>query len=135
MNIIPFQYQGIAIQESCWIDGTPFFTGRAIGEWIEAKHPDRYVHQLVSRHSYIKECSINIKLPCTADGKKYDVDAYDITGLTWIMMASKLPKATNYQIAYAQFICDDKITNYLWEWAEIFLKEKVCLVRVSKHKF
>ncbi len=31
----PFLFQQVHLEESCWIENTPYFTRRAIGEWLE----------------------------------------------------------------------------------------------------
>ena len=49
MNIIPFEYQDIALQESCWINGEPFFTGQSIGEFLEYKEPRKAINKIVER--------------------------------------------------------------------------------------
>lgn len=52
-NIIPFSFQGLALRESCWIDGKPHFTRNAIGEFLGYKRPDAAIHHIISRNSYI----------------------------------------------------------------------------------
>lgn len=106
MNITPFTYQGIALQESCWIDGTPFFTRRSIGEFLEAKFPYVYVSKIVNRNPHIKIFSTRVNLVLVEGGKTVarEVEVYNPIGLQIIMMKSNLPKAILYQIAVAQLV-------------------------------
>lgn len=62
-ELMPFQYQDVRLKEACWIERKPYFTGRAIGEWLEIRHPDRYVHKIVERNPHILPFSTEIDLP------------------------------------------------------------------------
>ncbi len=107
MDIIPFQYQGITIQESCWIDGKPYFTRRAIGKFLEAKNPYTYVRFIVNRNPHIKlfATRFNLNLVEGAKNVTRDVEVYDPIGLQLILMKSNLPKAIQYQVAVANLVC------------------------------
>lgn len=130
MELVPFVYRDVRLKESCWIDRKPYFTARAIGEWLEAKHPDKYVRKIVERNPHIlqfsKEIDITIneqystrhwhvKLTCQCGESKnaflkvprereIKVRVYDPIGLQLIIMESNLPKAIAYKIAVAHLI-------------------------------
>jgi len=108
MNIIPFIYQNIALQESCWIHGDPFFTGQTIGEFLEYKHPVLSINNIVQRNPHINDprWSTYISL-ITVDGTrevKRDVRAYNPIGLQLIAFESRQPKAIQYKIAVANLV-------------------------------
>ncbi len=104
-QIIPFNYEGIALRESYWQDGNPFFSARAIGEFLEYAHPVQDVNRIVKRNPHINDpqWSVVAKL-ATTDGKKYDTRLYDPIGLQLIMFESGQPKAIQYKIAAAHLI-------------------------------
>lgn len=107
MNIIQFQYQGITLQESCWIAGKPYFTGKAIGEFLEYKYPGEAISKITQRNSHIVDprWSVEVKLTST-DSKKYIVRVYNPIGLQLIIFESRQPKAINYKIAVANLVWD-----------------------------
>ena len=61
-NIVRFNFQGIELRESIWIDGKPYFTRRAIGEFLEYKRPQDQVDYIVRRNPYIKAFSTTVDL-------------------------------------------------------------------------
>jgi hypothetical protein len=108
MNITPFTYQGIALQESCWIDGVPFFTRRAIGEFLEYKHPNQAIEFIIKRNSHIDDprWSTVIKLN-TVEGDREvtrSVKTYNPIGLQLIIFESRQKKAIQYKIAVANLV-------------------------------
>jgi|GEM_PF-5952842 len=122
--IIPFKYQDVTLKEACWIDRKPYFTGKAIGEWLEAKHADRYVHKIVERNQHILQFSRTIKVVITEGyskrhwfvnltnqsddsvirNREAEIRVYDPIGLQLIVMESNLPKAIQYKIAVAHLV-------------------------------
>lgn len=105
MDMVHFQFEGLALQETCWLNGNPYFTRRAIGEWLEAEHPQKYIDKLVERNPHIKTFSVPVKLAAT-DGKKYTTEVYDPIGLQLLINKSDLPKAIQFQIAAAHLVYD-----------------------------
>ena len=105
MNITPFIYNDIAIQESCWIDGKPYFTRRAIGEFLEYKHPQKAIDNIIERNPYIDNprWSVTLNLRAT-DGKKYATKAYDPISFQLITFESHRPKAIRYKITVAKLV-------------------------------
>jgi len=109
MNITPFIYQGIALQESCWIDGVPFFTRRAIGEWLEYPHPKQAIEKIIRRHPYIEDsrwCSVVPNLGTTWGTQTIQKEqrVYNPIGLQLIVFESHRPKAIQYKIAVANLV-------------------------------
>ena len=120
MDVIPFKFQNVALRESCWIDRKPYFTGRSIGEFLEVRHPDRYVHKIVERNPHILPFSRLINIPITQsvgrehtrqidEGAKLyereiEVRVYDPVGLQLIINKSNQPKAILFQVAVAHLV-------------------------------
>lgn len=104
-QIIPFSYEGISLRESFWQAGKPYFSARAIGEFLEYSEPVRDINRIVRRNPHIDDprWSVVAKL-ATTDGKKYDTRLYDPIGLQLIMFKSNQPKAIQYQVAAAHLI-------------------------------
>jgi len=117
----PFQhffYQDIHLDEACWIDGVPYFTRRAIGEWLEYKTPRRSIDKIIKRNPHIEDprWSSVVKLTTELDtgkGTKYEreteMPTYNPVGLQLITFESRQPKATAYKIAAA---------NLVWAYAQ-----------------
>ena len=105
MNITPFIYKDIVLQEACWIDGKPYFTRRAIGEFLEYSPniTDRAVAKIIERNPHIDQFSVLVNLTST-DGKKYDQKVYDPIGLQLIIFESRQPKARAYKVAVAHLV-------------------------------
>jgi len=53
--IVPFTRYGIKINEALWLDGMPYFTSKAIAEWLELKAGQHNVRRIVDRNPYILE--------------------------------------------------------------------------------
>lgn len=104
-QIIPFNYEGIALKESLWQEGKPYFSGRAIGEFLEYAHPDSDVSRIVRRNPHINDprWSVPARLAGT-DGKKYTTRLYDPIGLQLIIFESKQPKAIQFKVAVAHLV-------------------------------
>lgn len=103
MNITPFIYKGIVLQEACWIEGKPYFTRRAIGEFLEYPKPQKRIDEILSKNPHIDQFSVALNLRAT-DGKKYDTRVYDPIGLQLIIFESRQPKARAYKVAVAHLV-------------------------------
>ena len=106
-QIIPFNYEGITLRESLWQEGKPFFSARAIGDFLEYAHPVQDVNRIISRNPHINDSrwSVVAKL-ATTDGKKYDTRLYDPIGLQLIIFESHQPKAIQFKVAVAHLVYD-----------------------------
>lgn len=117
-NIIPFSFQGVALRESCWIDGVPYFTYRAIGEFLGYNDPYRQVLRLVKRNPYILNFRTVVNLTTVEGGRTVlklgtveggrnvtrKLDVFDPIGLQCIFFESHQPKAIQYKIAVANLV-------------------------------
>ncbi|SPD73782.1 hypothetical protein PITCH_A1970001 [uncultured Desulfobacterium sp.] len=104
MNITPFIYKDIVLQEACWIEGKPYFTRRAIGEFLEYDMSKRDpIGHIIRRNPHINQFSVPVNLTGT-DGKKYDQKVYDPIGLQLIIFESRQPKARAYKVAVAHLV-------------------------------
>jgi len=105
-EVYPFFFDQIRLKEACWIDDKPYFTRRAIGEWLGAKRPRYYVRDIVERNPHIKVFSRvrNLRTHETTKMVTREVEMYDPIGFQLILMKSNLPKAIQYQIAVAHLV-------------------------------
>ena len=60
--IIPFIYNEIRLKEACWINNEPYFTRRAIGEWLEYHHPQERIDGIIRKNPHIDQFSTVLKL-------------------------------------------------------------------------
>lgn len=90
-----------------WRDehGTPWFTRRAIGEFLEYADPQKSIDNILERHPYINEYSVPLRLP-GRDGKMYEHKVISPIGFHLIVMESETEKAKQAKIAVAHFIED-----------------------------
>lgn len=107
-GLMIFAYEGIRLRESCWIDGKPYFTMRAIGEWLEAKHPNRYVKKIIERNPHILTFRTFVNLTNVEGDRNVtrEVEVFDPIGLQLIIFESHQPKAKQYKIAVAHLVYD-----------------------------
>jgi len=112
-SFLPFQFEGMRLQEACFIEGKPYFTAKAIGEFLEyvKPRPDVAINKIVDRNPHILTFSLDTKLVSKLDtgkGKKYEreqtVRVYDPIGLQLIINKSNQPKALAFQIAAAHLV-------------------------------
>lgn len=129
-NIIPFNFQGMALRESCWIDGRPHFTRKAIGEFLEYERPRAAMHHILARNPYILKYRTVVKLTTveasptvsnldTVGGKQTtvnlttveggrsvsrEIEVFNAVGLQCIFFESHQPKAIQYKIAVAELV-------------------------------
>jgi len=104
-SFYPFIFQNIRLKEACWLDDEPYFTRRAIGEWLEysPKTQDRAIAKIIERNSHINQFSVLVKLT-SADGKKYEQNVYNPIGFQLIVFESRQPKAKAYKIMVAHLV-------------------------------
>jgi transposase len=102
-RFFPFLFQQVHLKESCWIENTPYFTRRAIGEWLEYQHPQKRIDGIIGKNPHINQFSVPLKLRAT-DGKEYDQHIYNPIGLQLIVFESHQPKAKAYKIAVANLV-------------------------------
>jgi len=105
MDMVHFQFEGITLQETCWLNGNPYFSGQAIGEFLEYQEPRKAINKIVERNPHINDTrwSVDVRLTST-DGKKYNTRVYDPIGLQLIIFESQQPKAIQYKIAAAHLV-------------------------------
>lgn len=104
-DLAPFSFQGLDLKESCWVNGTPFSSGRAIGELLEYEYPNQAIRKIIDRNPHINDprWSVVVRLG-TTDGKKYETRVYNPIGVQLIMFESQQPKARAYKVAVANFV-------------------------------
>lgn len=112
-GLMVFTYEGIRLRESCWIEGKPYFTPRAIGEWLEYKFPREAINKLIKRNPHILTFSSEVNLTSelnTGKGTKYEREAdarvFDPIGFQLIINKSNQPKAIAFQVAVAHLAYD-----------------------------
>lgn len=106
MNIVPFHFEELALMETCWITGKPYFTRRAIGEWLGAEQPHQYIRKIIERNPHISQFATVVNLG-TVEGNREvfrDVEVYDPIGLQLIVFESNLPKAIQFKVAVAHLV-------------------------------
>ena len=126
-----FSYEGVRLKESCWIEGKPYFTRRAIAEFLEYPNPGKDpIGKILTRNPYIKQFCTTLKMrvvqstgtgistPPNLGGvlphqnnteitqyeREMEVDVYDPIGLQLIIFESHQPKAKQYKIAVAHMV-------------------------------
>ncbi len=117
-----FQYGQIQLKEATHINGTPYFTRRAIGEWLGYSNPQKAIDNIVKRNPHIDnpEWAVPLKLRAT-DGKNYGMTIYSPIGLQLIVFESRQPKAIEYKVAVAKLIHDIMTREYDRRLARAFL--------------
>lgn len=107
-QIVPFNFAGIVLAESYWENGIPYFSARAIGEFLEYRNPARDILHIIQRNPHINdpEWSTTVKLT-VVEGERVvarSVRLYDPIGLQLIMFKSNQPKALQYQVTVARMV-------------------------------
>lgn len=107
-SFMPFVFEGMALKESCWMDGKPYFTRRAIGEFLEYPHPRQAIETILKRNPHISDprWATVLKLR-TVEGDREVVreqEVYDPIGLQLIIFESHQPKAKLYKVAVAHLV-------------------------------
>lgn len=122
-DLLPFNYEGMKLQEACWISGNPYFTRKAIGEFLEYPSPQKAIDRIIQRNPYIsdkrwstvtKMVSVDeypkghshVKLTCesTTRTREIVIEVYNPIGLQLIVFESRQPKAIQYKIAVAHLV-------------------------------
>lgn len=107
-DIKPFYFKNIKIQESCWIDGKPYFTRRAIGNFLEYASPKTAIDMIIKRNPFIdsQEWSTTIKLIAVEGSRTVERETrvYDPIALQLIINKSNQPKAIAFQVAVANLV-------------------------------
>ena len=107
----PFNYEyGVSISESITINGTPYFTGRAIGEWLGYEHPRKAVNKIIERNPHIDnpEWATDVKLTSVEGDREVvrTIRVYNPAGLQLIVFESNQPRAIEYKIAVAKMVAE-----------------------------
>jgi len=104
-HMVLFQFEGMELREACWIDGKPYFTRRAIGEWLGYKYPLEAIDKLIERNPHIEDprWSTQVNLTWVEGVREVTraVRVYDPIGFQLIVFESRQAKATAYKIAVA----------------------------------
>jgi hypothetical protein len=108
--MVPFEYGGVSLREAVYIHGAPYFTRRAIGEYLEYKDPQKAIDNIISRNPHINnsEWSTALKLRAVEGSRlvKRETRVYNVVGLQLITFESRQPKAIQYKIAVAKLVAD-----------------------------
>ena len=101
-SLVPFAFQAVRLRESCWIDGKPYFTRFAVGEWLGYAAPQKAIDKIIERNPHLRDprWSVAVKLTGT-DGKQYEHQVFDPIGFQLIVFESRQPKALEYKVAVA----------------------------------
>lgn len=103
--LVPFSFEGIDLKESCWLNGKPYSSGRAIGELLQYEHPHQAIQTIISRNPHINDPRWSVVLNLrTTDGKEYETRVYDPIGVQLITFESRQPKARAYKVAVAHMV-------------------------------
>jgi len=90
--VTPFEIENVRLAEVCWLNGSPFFTARAIEEWMGYRSTKRgnSVLRLVDKNPAVLPFSVLTAVVST-DGKKYVTRVFNVFGLNLLVSASNLP--------------------------------------------
>ncbi|MFH1157084.1 MAG: hypothetical protein V1793_25080 [Pseudomonadota bacterium] len=128
-NLTNFQYGGIDLKEAVFITGMPYFTRKAIGEWLGYKKPQEAVDKIIDRNPHIEnpEWSTTVKLAVTQPtgknehtpqtgvyAREVEIKVYHPIALQLIVFESRQPRAIEYKIAVARLVSDIITGKYLW---------------------
>lgn len=111
MTIKPLSYSWgkIALSEAVLIEGVPYVTKRAIGEWLDYADARDGINKLLERNPHIENYSTAVKLTAV-DGKNRDTRVYHPMGFLLIVMESGQPKAIAMK---------EEIAAFVWhQWAQ-----------------
>lgn len=105
-QMVPFAFEGMSLKESCWMEGKPYFTYRAIGEFLEYRNSYKAILKIVDRNPHIKQFATNPKLGVVEGGRNVTraVEVVDPIGLQLIINKSNQPRAIDFQIAAAHLV-------------------------------
>lgn len=121
----PFQYGRVQLREATHINGTPYFTRRAIGEWLRYKHPRKSIDKIIERNPHIEnsEWATTVNLTAVEGDRKVSrtIEIYNPIGLQLIVFESRQPKAIEYKVAVAKLVNDIMTREYDRKLARAFL--------------
>lgn len=124
---LPFAYGDVCIKEAGYIGTIPYFTRRAIGEWLGYKHPQKAVDNIIERNPHISnpEWATQVKLTAVQPTGKNEqtpqtegyareikIEVYNPIGLQLIVFESRQPRAIQYKIAVAKLVNDIMTGEY-----------------------
>ncbi|OWY40086.1 hypothetical protein CEK28_04950 [Xenophilus sp. AP218F] len=99
----PFAFGEIELSQTVFIDGVPYATRRAVGEWLEYADPQKAIDKILERNLHIEAHSVPVRLTGT-DGKNYETRVYHPIGFLLMVMESGQPKAHEMKAAVAEFV-------------------------------
>ncbi|NHQ81536.1 hypothetical protein HA051_08110 [Chromobacterium vaccinii] len=99
----PFAFGEIELSQTVFIDGVPYATRRAVGEWLEYADPQKSIDKILERNPHIGTHAIPVRLTGMT-GQNYDTSAYHPIGFLLIVMESGQPKAHVMKAAVAEFV-------------------------------
>ncbi len=108
-SFLPFQFEGMRLQEACFINGEPYFTPKTIGEFLEYSQPEKAIAKIIERHIYIKPYLKNIQI------MERDYRVVNFVGLQLIILNSERPNARRFMLAVANFMKKNNAGNLIWK--------------------
>lgn len=105
-DLVLFQYQDLRLKEACWLSGKPYYTRKAIGEFLEYPQPNQAIRKIIERNLYIQQWATVVRLTTVEGGREVtrEVEVYDPIGLQLICFESRQPKAQAYKVAVAHLV-------------------------------
>lgn len=137
-ELTTFQYsdpnggETLSLSES-WLDeqGTPHFTRRAIGEFLEYSDPVEAIKQIIDRNPFISEfVKGGVKL--TTPGGLQEVVLYSPVGFHLICMKANTDKAERVQVAVAHFLEDFRTGKFSLRRAAAEFPDDVTLEQLGE---
>ena len=121
LDFLPFQYEGMRLQEACFINGNPYFTRKAVGEFLEYPRPQKAIDNIIARNPHISDLrwATAVKLTVVEGTKEVmrEMEVYDPIGLQLIVFESRQPKAIQYKVVVAYLVyafMQGKIKPKVW---------------------
>lgn len=107
-SLVPFSFGETRLCEAAWIDGKPYFTRRAIGEWLGYNNPRIAISKIVNRNPHLRDprWATVTNLVTVENGRivRREQEVYDLIGLQLIINKSNQTKAIKFQVAAAQLV-------------------------------
>jgi len=100
---VPFSFQDIALAESVWIEGKPYFTRRAIGEFLEYAEPQKAIDKIIERNPAIQEFATTVNLTAVEGTRRVQrkIQVFDPVAFQLVVFRSNQPRAMQFQVAVA----------------------------------
>lgn len=88
------------------MDGKPWFTRRAIGEFLGYPQPNQAIRLILKRNSHLGQWATVVNLTTVEGGHPVtrDIEVFDPIGLQLIIFESRQPKARAYKVAVAHLV-------------------------------